>query len=91
MTRDLDEPTRMACPNCGGDEFSWITEQVQFGDVQYFPEHDTYDEVALGNGEIVGMARLNPPGADEDEDLFCTDCDRYLSHDELVPPEGVEY
>jgi len=75
------KPTPMACPECGGQSFSWIIEEVQFGDVQKYDD-DTYTEIGMKRGEVIGSDV-------EEEGVFCTNCEERRDRDELVPADEV--
>lgn len=81
MTPDKNTPTPMACPECGGRSFSWVIEEVQFGDIQKY-EDGTFEEVGMKRGEVVGSDV-------ENEGVYCTNCDERRDRDELVPADEV--
>lgn len=81
MTPGKTTPTPMACPECGGESFSWIIEEVQFGDVQTYDD-GTFEEVGMKRGEVVGSDV-------EEEGVFCTNCDERRDRGELVPADEV--
>lgn len=73
----------LACPACGGTRFSWIIEEVQFGEIQRYPRDDGYhyDEVGLKRGDVVGTT---------DDDPFCCGCDDHVDRDALVTADEVD-
>ena len=79
MTFEHNTPVPMTCPECGGRSFSWIIEEVQFGDIQKY-ENDTFEEVGMKRGEVVGSDV-------EEEGVYCTNCDERRDRDELVPAD----
>jgi predicted nucleic acid-binding Zn-ribbon protein len=81
MTSEKNTPVPMACPQCGGRSFSWVIEEVQFGDIQKY-EDGTFEEVGMKRGEVVGSDV-------EDEGVYCTNCDERRDRDELVPADEV--
>ena len=81
MTPGKNTPTHMACLECGGRSFSWIIEEVQFGDVQKYDD-GTVEEVGMKRGEVVGSDV-------ENEGVYCTNCDERRDRDELVPTDEV--
>lgn len=70
----------LACPECGGKSFSWLVKEVQFGDM-----------IGDGNGNRTGhgMKRGEVVGSD-DEEPFCTTCEKHVDADDLVPAAEVE-
>jgi hypothetical protein len=67
----------LACPECGGQRFSWIIHQVQFGGVHRFP-----------SGHIDVEPTKDGPITDSDigeNGVFCVECHEDRTYDELVP------
>jgi formate-dependent nitrite reductase cytochrome c552 subunit len=81
MTPGKNTPTPMVCPECSGRSFSWIIEEVQFGDIQKYDD-GTFEEVGMKRGEVVGSDV-------ENEGVYCTNCDECRDRDELVPADEV--
>ncbi|WP_254824868.1 hypothetical protein [Haloglomus halophilum] len=72
----------LACPECGGERFSWIIHQVQFGGVHRFP-----------NGQVDVEASKDGPitGADIGENgVFCVGCGKDRTYDDLVPTDHAD-
>lgn len=74
---NTDRPVGLECPECGGQEFSYILRQVQFADA-YETRDGTRSVEAYDQGPIVGDD-INEEG------LYCTECDDAYDMVELVP------
>jgi hypothetical protein len=68
----------LECPECGEEEFSWITRQIDYGGV--VEEDGRRRTVYVGSGEV-----LNIEGNYE-----CVDCHEMWAIDELVSSDKQE-
>ena len=66
----------LECPDCGEKRFSWILQQVQFGNIHEF-ENGRRDGEGTKMGEVLD-ADLHEEGP------FCVDCAEHKDIDELV-------
>lgn len=66
----------LACPECENQRFSWIVEQVQFGNVHEF-DSGARDGEGLKMGEVTD-SDIDTNGA------WCLECDEFRDLDELV-------
>jgi len=76
-TENGSESGFLACPECGGERFSWIIHQVQFGGVHRF-ENGHVDVEASKDGPITG-SDIGENG------IFCVECSEDRTYDDLVP------
>jgi len=72
----MPESTQLACPDCRGVSFTWLTEQVELG---------TIHELSNGrrDAETVDMGPVTDCDLDT-KGAFCTNCDEHKSLEELV-------
>lgn len=71
----------LACPECGGERFSWVIHQVQFGGVHRF-ENGHVDVEASKDGPITG-SDIGENG------VFCVECGEDRTYDDLVLADRV--
>jgi hypothetical protein len=66
----------LQCPDCGNEQFSWIIEQVQFGNMHEF-DNGQRDGEGMKMGSVTGSDLF-------EKGPWCTECDEHKDVDELV-------